>query len=81
MYLDEEVHAFLRDLAERQGRTILDLVRKAIARAYGRGGAAEKLRTLDGIEGLWQDRRDVGRTDAYVRRLRRDTRRSRRRKS
>jgi len=32
LYLDEEMHGRLRELAERQGRTVSDLVREAVAR-------------------------------------------------
>jgi len=34
-------------------------------------------RTLEGISGLWRDRKDIGSTQAYIRRLRRGTRRRR----
>ncbi len=78
LYLDEGVHARLRSLARRQGRTISDLVRDLLSRALGGGVADERLASLRAIEGLWRDREDVGPTDAYVRRLRRDTRRRRR---
>ncbi|MDX1387729.1 MAG: CopG family transcriptional regulator [Acidobacteriota bacterium] len=81
LYLDEQIHARLRDLARKQGRTLSELVREALERAYGTGGTDERLRTLRGVEGLWRGRRDIGKADAYVRRLRSDTRRSRRKKS
>ena len=77
LYLDEEVHQRLRDLADKQGRTISDLVREAVARAYGVGHIDERITTLEGITSLWHDRDDLGPADAYVRRLRRDTRRRR----
>jgi predicted transcriptional regulator len=79
LYLDEELHRRLREAADRQGRTISDLVREAVARAYGARNVDERIATLEGIAGLWRDRDDLGDTRAYVRRLRRDTRRSRRR--
>jgi hypothetical protein len=78
LYLDEAIHARLTKLARRQGRSLSELVRDAQARTYGRGGADERIETLRAIEGLWKDRADLGRTAEYVRRLRRDTRRSRR---
>jgi len=81
LYLDEATHARLRELARRQGRTVSDLVRHAVARTYGVADPARRLRTLRAIEGLWRDRRDVGNADAYVRRLRLDTRRKRRKTS
>ncbi len=77
LYLDDVVHARLKRLAKLQGRTLSELVRDALVRVYGTGGAAEQRRALRAIEGLWRDRDDLERTDAYVRRLRRDTRRTR----
>ena len=77
LYLDDEVHRRLRDLAERQGRTVSDLVREAVARAFGAGDIDQRISTLEGITSLWHDRRDLGDTAAYVRRLRRDTKRLR----
>ena len=74
LYLDEATHARLRELARRQGRTVSDLVRHAVARAYGVADPARRLRTPRAIEGLWRDRRDIGKADAYVRRLRLDSR-------
>jgi hypothetical protein len=77
LYLDDVIHQRLRTLAAKQGRTVSDLVREAVARAYGPGPRDERLSTLRGITGLWQNRADIGAAGAYVRRLRRDTRRSR----
>ena len=77
LYLDEPIHRRLRSLARRQGRTISDLVREAVARTYGLG-EDERVRTLRAIEGIWRDRKDLPDTAAYVRQLRRDTRRLRR---
>ena len=58
----QSTHRRLRELARQQG-----------------GGHApdERLATLRAIEGLWRNRRDIGNSSAYVRRLRRDTRRLR----
>ncbi len=80
LYLDEAIHARLTTLARRQGRTLSELVRDALARTYGDRGADERLSTLRAVEGIWKDRVDLGSTEDYVRRLRRDTRRSRRRR-
>lgn len=74
LYLHEAIHRRLQDLARKHGRTISELVRDALVRAYG-GGADEREATLEAIEGLWRARRDIGDTGGYVRRLRRDTRR------
>lgn len=78
LYLDEAIHRRLRDLAAKQRRTLSDLVREALVRAYGVPDADEQERTLRAIEGLWRDRKDLGTTNEYVRRLRRDTGRLRR---
>jgi hypothetical protein len=77
LYLDESIHRRLQGLARQQGRTISDLVRDALMRAYG-VGADEREATLQAIEGLWRNRADIGDTSEYVKRLRRDTRRGRR---
>jgi predicted transcriptional regulator len=78
LYLDEAVHRRLQTLARRQGRTVSDLVRDALLRAYGPPHADERAVTLRAIEGLWRDRDDLRDSAAYVRRLRRDTHRLRR---
>ena len=77
LYLDDEIHRRLTRLAKQRGRTLSDLVREALVRVYGGGQVEEQLRTLRAIEGLWRDRADLEETEVYVRRLRRDTRRSR----
>lgn len=74
LYLDEAIHARLRDLAHKQKRTVSELVREALLRAYGAGESDERHQTLKAIRGLWQDREDINSRE-YVRRLRSDTRR------
>lgn len=74
LYLDETMHRRLQGLARKQGRTVSDLVRDAVGRTYGGHSVDEQIRTLRAIEGLWRDRKDIGDTRKYVRRLRRDTR-------
>lgn len=78
LYLDEELHARLKALARKQGRTVSDLVRDGLARVYATAGVDERLSSLRAIEGLWRDRDDIGEAHEYVRRLRRDTRSRRR---
>ncbi len=77
LYLDSATHARLKAAAKRKGRTVSDLVREALELVYGSTHTADRLATLRGIAGLWRDRDDVGDTAAYVRRLRRDTRKAR----
>jgi predicted DNA-binding protein len=77
LFLDEAMHARLRTLARKQGRTVSELVREALARAFGPSKMDERMRNLKAIEGLWRDRKDIGSTREYVRNLRKDTRRRR----
>jgi predicted transcriptional regulator len=77
LYLDDAVHRRLTELARKQGRTMSELVREALSHAYGAPVTDRRKATLDAIEGLWRDRRDIGNGSAFVRRLRRDPRRLR----
>ena len=77
LYLDASVHRQLQGLARRQGRTISELVRDALLRTYGTPNTDQRIATLRAIEGLWRDRKDIGDSSVYVRRLRRDTHRLR----
>lgn len=78
MYLDDEMHQRLKSLARKQGRSVSDLVREAVARAYAPVGVDECQSTLRAIEGLWRDHEEVGDTHEYVRRMRADTHRIKR---
>jgi hypothetical protein len=77
MYLTKDLHNRLAEAAAKQGRTVSDLVREAVARVYGTAESTARATTLEGIASLWQNRRDLGRTDTFVRQLRNDTRRAR----
>jgi hypothetical protein len=77
LYLDERLHARLKDISKKQGKTISELVREALVRLYGSAALSEELRTLDAVAGLWKDRADIGDTREYIRRLRDDRRRTR----
>ena len=81
IYLDDALHARLTALARRQGRSLSELVREALAKAYEADREDERKSSLKAIEGLWKHRRDLPATGAYVRRLRRDTRSKRLRPS
>jgi len=72
--LNSAIHARLTALARLQGRSVSDLVREALAKAYGEDREDGRKRSLKAIAGLWKDRSDRPGTGAYVRRLRRDTR-------
>jgi hypothetical protein len=77
LFLDEAMHARLRALARKQGRTVSELVREALARAFGPRPMDEQMRNWKAVEGLWRDRKDIGSTREYVRGLRGGTRRRR----
>ena len=78
LYLDEAIHARLRNLSRQQGRTIPELVREALVRAYGTTDAQAPQAAVMAVLGLWKGRDDIGGTRGYVRRLRRGTRRRQR---
>ncbi len=76
LYLDEDLHQRLKSLARKQGRTVSDLVREAVARVYAPVGVDERLETLRAVEGIWRDHEEVGDAHDYVRRMRADTHRT-----
>jgi hypothetical protein len=75
LYLDEKLHARLKDISKKQGKTISELVREALLRVYGRASVEDLRASARGIYGLWKERDDIGDTEEYVRRLRDCTRR------
>ena len=72
--LNDAIHARLTALDRSRSRSLSDLVRKALANAYGAHRDDERRSSLKAIAGLWKDRSDLPAAGAYVRRLRRDTR-------
>src|SRR5262249_59483397 len=71
LYLDATVHRLLKGLARTQGRTVSELVRDALLKTYGTPSSNQRVATLNAIEGLWRNRRDIADSNAYVRHLRR----------
>jgi hypothetical protein len=78
LYLDEAIHARQRALSRQQGRTVSELVREALVRAYGTTDAEMRQAAVMAVLGLWKDRDDIGEPREYVRRLRRGMGRRRR---
>jgi predicted DNA-binding protein len=75
IYLDDGQRRKLDRVAKRTQRTVSDLIREAIDARYAatpRDDFLEALRT--GAFGVWKERNDLGKTDAYVRRQRRGRR-------
>lgn len=75
LYLDHELHARLKALARRRGRSVSELVREALVQVDGPSPIEQQLRTTEATAGLWRDRDDLGDTDEYLRQLRRGTHR------
>jgi len=69
LYLDDDLWAALHSRARREDTTISDLVRQAVRERYLGSRTARKT-AMQAVVGIWQDRTDIGNTEAYVRRLR-----------
>jgi hypothetical protein len=72
IYLDDRQRRKLDRIAKHTRRTVSDLIRDAIDARYvvtPREDFLEALRA--GAFGVWKERRDLGRTDTYVRGQRR----------
>lgn len=72
IYLDDRQRRKLDQVAKRTRRTVSELIREAIDARYA---ATPKEDFLDAVRagafGVWKERRDLGPTDIYVRRVRR----------
>src|SRR3989442_11396636 len=66
LFLDEAMHARLRALARKQGRTVSELVREALARAFGPRPVDEHMRNWKAIEALWRGRKDTAPPPAHI---------------
>lgn len=73
LYLEDQTWAVLEVLARQAQCSVSDLVREAIRERYVQGATPRK-RAMQAVVGLWSQRTDLPSTEAYVRRLRRDTR-------
>ena len=75
IYLDERQRRKLERVARRTQRTVSDLIREAIDARYAASPKHDFVEALRaGAFGVWKDRRDLGTTDAYLRRQRRGRR-------
>jgi hypothetical protein len=73
LYLDEDLWEVLHIRARESRSTVSELVRQAVRERY-LGDSAERKRALLAIVGMWKDRPEFADSEAYVRKLRRDTR-------
>jgi predicted transcriptional regulator len=75
IYLDDQQRRKLEGVAKRTHRTLSDLIREAIDARYAATPKEDFLEALrSGAFGVWKERKDLGTTDAYVRRQRRGRR-------
>lgn len=77
LYLDQEAHRVLNTLSRQVKKTVSELVREAIAEKYGDKTGVDKLQLVKALAGLWKERKDLRNSEQWVRRQRKDTRRSR----
>jgi len=76
LYLEESVWKLLQIQARQSGTSISELVRQAVRDKYGI--SPEKRReAMQAWVGIWKDRKDLPSTAAYVRQLRKGSRRRR----
>jgi len=75
IYLAERQVSQLKAAARATHQPVSRIIRDAIDEKLARAGQPDDFdRALDAIFGLWADRTDLGPTDDYVHRLRRDWR-------
>ena len=74
LYLDDDIAKVLSTVSRQQGRTISELVRECIREKFGRKESLDKAVLAKEIAGIWKGRKDLGKTDPFVRRLRKDSR-------
>ena len=73
LYLDEDIWQLLRMRARQSRSTVSELVRQAVRQAFVESPRNREL-VLRAAVGLWSDRTDLGSTEDYVRKLRKDRR-------
>ena len=72
IYLDDAQRRKLDRVAKRTRRTVSDLIREAIDARYAATPREDFIEALRANAfGVWKERRDLGRTDGFVRRQRR----------
>jgi hypothetical protein len=77
LYLEESIWKLLEIQARQSGTSISELVRQAIRDKYG-VSPEQRRKAMQAWVGMWKDRKDLPSTEAYVRRLRKGSRRRRR---
>ena len=76
-YIEENVWKLLEIRARQAGTTISELVRQAVREKYW-NQPANRAQALKKLIGIWKDRKDIGDSAEYVRKLRNKSSRLRR---
>lgn len=75
IYLDEQQVAQLQAAAKTSDRSVSEIIRDAIDEKLSRAEEPDDFeRAIVAAAGIWASRVDIGATDEYVRKLRRDRR-------
>jgi hypothetical protein len=75
IYLDDRQRRKLDRVAKRTRRTVSELIREAIDARYAATPREDFLDALrGGAFGVWKERKDLGQTDAFLRRQRHGSR-------
>lgn len=77
LYLGDDLWNALHFHAHLNGQTVSELVRKAAREKY-MGNPEERAAAMEGIVGLWKDRKDIENADIYIRKMRKGARLKRR---
>jgi hypothetical protein len=73
LYLNKDLWKALHIRSRQQRTTISELVRQALREKYGSSPASRR-EAMEGVVGIWKDRKDLADSTAYVRRLRKGNR-------
>lgn len=74
IYLSTEQWRLLSALSRQMHKSVSELIRQALDRVYKRDESLDFENALQQMAGLWQGRKDLPPTRAYIRRLRRGAR-------
>lgn len=73
LYLHEDIWKALHIRSRQQRTSISELVRQAVSEKYGSSPAGRE-QAMQALVGIWKDRKDLGDSGSYLRRLRKGKR-------
>lgn len=74
IYLSESQWRDLSIISGYENKSISELIRKAISKVYNNKDKDRFINALSNVEGLWKDRKDIGKTEDFLRKIRKDNR-------